>query len=263
MISIVTTYYNRKSEFYRTLKSIIKSTYSDFELIAVDDGSSEEHRIEEYLNEFPFLKIIRIEPDKKWYVNSCIPFNIGIRASVGNIILLQNPECLHVGDILKYVHDNISETNYITFSTYALDEMKSKEMVNYIDNNLEIFLKSQQQKAVSENFGSGWYNHSKYRPTYFHFCSAITRKNMILLNGFDERFANGIACEDVDLVERIDRLGLSKIISDEYSVIHQWHPPSYSANPEWQRLRMINDNLWKHTTNLESKYYADNDELIT
>lgn len=75
-ISIVTAYYNRKQLFYETLKSIAKSKFEDFELIVVDDSSLPEHRLEEYLNEFSFIRIIRLEPENKWYVNPCIPFNI-------------------------------------------------------------------------------------------------------------------------------------------------------------------------------------------
>lgn len=34
-----------------------------------------------------------------------------------------------------------------------------------------------------------WYNHSVTNPKGYHFCSAITRKNLYDLGGFDERFA--------------------------------------------------------------------------
>jgi glycosyltransferase involved in cell wall biosynthesis len=113
MISIVTSYYNRKKQFYETLKSITKTKHKDFELIVVDDGSSPEQRLEEYLITFPFLKIIRIEPKDKWYVNSCVPFNIGINVAKGDIIMLQCPECLHVHDILTHINERINENNYI------------------------------------------------------------------------------------------------------------------------------------------------------
>ncbi len=49
-VSIVITYYNRKKQFYKTLNSIAKSEFKDFEVIAVDDGSLPEERIEDFLN---------------------------------------------------------------------------------------------------------------------------------------------------------------------------------------------------------------------
>lgn len=60
-ISIVTAYHNRKQLFYNTLKSISKSSVKDIEVIVVDDGSNEEHRLEDLTQEFPYLKIIRLE----------------------------------------------------------------------------------------------------------------------------------------------------------------------------------------------------------
>ena len=263
-ISIVTAYYNRKNLFYETLKSISKSKFKDFELIVVDDGSSPEHRIEEFVFEFPFLKLIRIEPKDKWYVNPCIPFNIGIRAAVGDIIILQNPECLHVHDVLMYINKNIDDTKYITMSAYALDEKLTQDLKRYIEENnsainfLESLVKDKWKHKTygSSNVGTiGWYNHSVYRAAYFHFCSAMTRKNMEKLNGFDERFAYGIGFDDNDLVERINRLGLNKIIVDNISVIHQYHPQIYYQMRDFEQLHLKNHQLFK-TTSKETNYNA-------
>jgi len=120
MISIVTAYYNRKDLFRRTLKSISQSVVKDLEVVVVDDGSSHEHRLESLFEEFPFLKIMRLEAGDKWYTNPCVPFNVGIKAASGDIVILQNPECFHSGDILSYVDKNLTQNDYFAFSTYAL-----------------------------------------------------------------------------------------------------------------------------------------------
>ena len=55
MISIVTAYHNRKDLFINTLKTIDKfKGNNEIEVIAVDDCSTEEHRIEDLVNIFPF-----------------------------------------------------------------------------------------------------------------------------------------------------------------------------------------------------------------
>ena len=54
-ISIVTAYYNRRQLLINTLKSIGKTSHDDFEVIVVDDGSTEENKIGDLPNEFPFL----------------------------------------------------------------------------------------------------------------------------------------------------------------------------------------------------------------
>ncbi len=90
-ISIVTAYYNRRQLLINTLKSISKTSHDDFEVIVVDDGSTEENKIGDLPNEYPFLKVIRVEPEDKWYINPCVPFNRGFKEASGEIVILQNP----------------------------------------------------------------------------------------------------------------------------------------------------------------------------
>ena len=258
MISIITTYYNRKELFYLTLKSISKSKIKDFELIVVDDGSDDNHRLECYLDEFEFMKIIRVEPKDKWYVNPCVPFNVGIREALGDIVLLQNPECLHVHDMLSYVMNNIRNNNYITFSTYSVDQNLNNQIKNIIIDNgdVSVLLNGLPQRFVSSHVG--WYNHSIYRPCYYHFCSAITKKNLDVLGGFDERYAQGIAYDDDEFLERINRLGLNKIIVDDHSVIHQWHPTFFYKRSDFKVLHTKNKTLFNNITKKEKTIKVNN-----
>jgi glycosyltransferase involved in cell wall biosynthesis len=257
MISIVTGYYNRKGLFYQTLKSIARSKFKDIELIAVDDGSSPEHRLEDLLQEFPFLKIKRLEKGNKWYINPCVTFNIGLREAKGNIIVLQNPECLHVHDVLTYFSENINDSNYISVSAYGLDPKSTTLLPQYCENNTLLdFFKTLPQHAYPGGDAYGWYNHSKFRPVHFHFCSAMTRSNMNKLNGFDERYAHGVGYDDDEIIARIRKLGLTLIIEDNVSVIHQYHA-SLWTHPNTAMLCERNRALLQNVTRLENKYDAN------
>jgi glycosyltransferase involved in cell wall biosynthesis len=225
MISIVLTYYNRRKLLEATLKSIRKSDYKDYEIIVVDDGSTE------LIDDIEGIRLLRIEPSDKWYFNSCIPFNIGFKEAKGDIIIIQNAECLHVHDILTYVSKNVNNTNYISFSAYSINEDMTYFLPNSLYPNYNIFLHAfscfPQQSVIDY---VGWYNHSVYRPVHYHFCAAITKKNLSILGGFDERYAKGTGYEDDDLVDRIRRLKLNMKIEDNLSIIHQWHPKVYDIN---------------------------------
>jgi glycosyltransferase involved in cell wall biosynthesis len=236
-------YYNRKKLFIETLKSICRTSCQDFEVIAVDDMSSEEERIEDLVSQFPFLKVYRV--DKKICGNSCMAYNMGIAKATGDIIVLQNPECLHVHDVLSYMEKNVNDTNYITTAVYSIDERIQKVLPIILrGEGFEDFMKSLPQCFV-ENY-IGWYNHSKHRPCYFHFCAGISKSNMDKLGGFDERFVNGIAFEDAELIYRIDCLKLKKIIADDMLVIHQWHPVVYDLNNKiYRNLYRKNRNLYE------------------
>lgn len=247
-ISIVTAYYNRRQLFYETLKSISKTEFNNFEVIAVDDCSDLNERINDLQNEFSFLKVIRLEPENKWYVNPCIPFNIGIRNATGDVIILQNPECLHVHDILTYISNNINNSNYISISAYALNEEITKNLPNLLKDNFINYFKQLPQQPTGGSPIMGWYNHSKYRPVHFHFCSALTKENILKLGGFDERYAFGISYDDNELIERIKRLGLKMIIADDVSVIHQWHINFLYKNINFSELHNKNRTLYFNVT---------------
>lgn len=245
MISVVTAYYNRKGLFRRTLESISRTSHRDFEVIAVDDASREEERIEELEKEFSFLRVIRVDPGDKWYYNSCIPYNIGLARAKGNIIILQNPECLHTDDILQYAQDNISDSNYLVFSCYSVDQDTTEDVLPFVHYRKLLHMLPGQ---IVYNY-LGWYCHSKHNPHPYHFCSAITRNNMNKLGGFDERYADGIGYEDNEFLDRIMRLKLDVKIIDDISVMHQWHPKVYdlTISEEHSQLYSMNAKLHRRT----------------
>jgi GT2 family glycosyltransferase len=68
----------------------------------------------------------------------------------------------------------------------------------------------------------------------FHFASAITRKNLIELNGFDERYALGFNYDDTEFLQRIKNKNLKiDFVADPY-VIHQYHGKMFNnpSNPK-------------------------------
>jgi len=223
-VSVVTAYYNRKALFYNTLLQLQHSVIKDFEVIAVDDGSGEENRLEALQSEFDFLKVIRLDPADKWYTNPCIPFNTGFKAARGEIIIIQNPECLHNGDILEYVVNNLRENDYLSFACYSLD----KATTDRIDKStiprladatgLEIL-----PRKVNFDGDAGWYNHSVINPQGYHFCAALNKTDLVALKGFDERFALGVACDDNEFLFRVKEKGMNFKIIDEPFVLHQNH----------------------------------------
>jgi glycosyltransferase involved in cell wall biosynthesis len=245
MISVIVAYFNRKKLFIETLKSISRTSCQNFEVIAVDDMSSEEERIEDLIGQFPFLRVYRI--DKKICGNSCMAYNMGIAKAKGDIIVLQNPECLHVHDVLSYMEKNVNDSNYITTAVYSIDERIQNVLPIILrGEGFEDFIKSLPQRFAENHLG--WYNHSVYRQCYFHFCAGLSRKNMNELGGFDERFKYGIGFEDTEFIYRVDGLGLHKVIADDVLVIHQWHPTAYNLeNKIYRNLYRKNRTLYERT----------------
>jgi predicted glycosyltransferase involved in capsule biosynthesis len=247
-ISIVTAYHNRRRQFIQTLKSISKTQHDNYQVIAVDDHSKKEEEIIDLVDQFSFLKVVELK-GPKWYTNPCVPFNIGINQTFYNdtdIVILQNPECVHVHDILMHTEQNLSDNLYLTFAAYNINKSNTEKL--YKSKDINIFFNSLPQRRNGGIKVGGWLNHSKYRPSYYHFCSAITKNNMMLLNGFDTKYAYGVGYDDNDLINRIKKLNLKIEIVDNFSVIHQYHDPIYANNNEInKKLKEINKVLFYET----------------
>jgi len=239
-ISIVMSYYNRKKLLDVTLSTIEKSSIKDYELIIVDDASDEPLVC-------PQAKVIRIDKKDKWYHNPCIPYNIGFREAKGEIIVIQNPECLHVEDVLKHVYDNARKNLYLSYACYAINEKETKALY---EHGTMPYMKS----SVFESIGlkperNGWYNHERYRPVAYHFCSAILKEDLDRIGGgFDERYAHGVAFDDNEFIRRIKRNNLEVQIIRHPYVIHQYHSHFAYDDPKvWRPLYAINQRLFNTT----------------
>jgi len=258
LISVVMSYYNRKKHLINTLNSIIKSAYSNFEVIVIDDASDKEHRIEDLQEIFNFLKIIRIEKEDKKHVNPCVPINIGLNNSSGDIIIIQNPECLHYNDVFSHVINNIEKNKYLVYTTINKDVVDIVAEFNWGKNNITDLLKINKNTNVNNE----WYCHKNYRPAAYNFCAAITREDLVELNGFDERYAFGIERDDVEFLTRIKRKKMDIIIVDDIIVIHQTHPKFYYGNKKLTELRIKNHQLFAQTTAKETTIRVNPDKDI-
>lgn len=260
LISVVMAYYNRKQHLINTLYSMNKSSIKEFEVIIVDDGSDEEHRIEDLEEKFNFLKVIRIEKEEKKHINPCFPTNIAISHSKGDLIIIQNPECFHYNDIFYHVINNLEINKYLAYTTLNKDISSilvnidwEKNYGKQIDNIIKIDLNDDSIQ---------WYCHSKYRPLPLNFCSAITRKDLIDLNGFDERYSDGIERDDIEFLERIKRKKMEIEIVDDNLVIHQSHPPFHYVQNNAKELRLKNHKLYSMTTEKEKIIKANPNKVI-
>jgi glycosyltransferase involved in cell wall biosynthesis len=226
-LTIVITFYQRHVLLIETLHTFERYDPETFNVVVVDDDSPDDI----VLPPLPFdVTIVKLR-DKTWN-NTCTVHNVGFHEALKSnpdIIVIQNAECYHWGDVLGYARENLTDENYIAFPAYSLAEGETpcNEVIK--------------DKCAEFNGDSGWYNHATHRPLALHFCTAITTANLKKLNGFDERMKDGIAYEDNVFVHQIKNLGLRIDIPDRPMVFHPWH---YSQGIHPQELVEMNQALW-------------------
>lgn len=225
-IDIVMTYHNRLEQLRGTLNSIRAQAYKELKIILVDDGSDSKQAASLLLNEFQDLAIhnIYIDPKDKTWINPSIPYNRGFEEVTGDVVLIQNPECVHIGQVLKTVQNRVAENTYLTFPCYSLNQ-----------GDTETFLKL---NHYNKPFQVGdWYNHPQHNQSNLHFCSAIMATDLKKVGGFDERLKNGYCFDDNLLLHNIKKLGISVIClhpSNGAMVYHLWHTKQrLGCCPEW------------------------------
>lgn len=204
-------YYDREPQLLKTLKSFEQYKDKDFVVIIVNDGPTPLPM--QIFTDYDFKIYTFSTLNNQWH-NSAPAYNYGLYMAAGeltDIVIIQNAECYHAGDIIGYAEKHLTDKNYISFGCYSLsqsDELPPKIMW---------------PEGASFDGHSAWYNHPIHRAVGYHFCAAITKDNLRKLNGFDERYAYGIGYDDNDLVNRVKNLGLTIEITEDPFVFHQWH----------------------------------------
>lgn len=261
-VSIVIAYYNRRNLFIKTLESITNTQFKgSFEIVVVDDASTDSQHIIDLPKLFPKLnlKVVQIDKKNKWWVNPCIPNNIGFEIASGDVIIIQNPECLHVGDVIDYTAKNIVNNKYIVFGCYAIDKSKNSQLSRINGRDTESIVKTINpiNNTPLGNCGSmnRWYQHSEYSDRCYNFCTAINKEDLNDLGGFDEEYAKGISCDDVEFLVRIKKKDMNIEMVDKPFVIHQWHP---YTNYSDKKLVQQNRNLYFNKTIPSTNFRVNN-----
>lgn len=273
MISIVMPYKNRRVQLIRTLHTINNSVEKDLEIIIVDDASVKAEKVLDLVDMFDMdIKVIEVTKEQRTWNSCSIPFNMGFKAARGNIILMQSPECLHVGDVLAYTKAHINKGRYICFACYAISEknMKHFERIDFLKEKANRLprrlIKACGTMPLIERsrrwMGNIWYCHPKHRSWAPHFTSAMMRKVLLEeFGGFDERYKDGFDYEDTEFYHRIKKSNVEIIVPEPTEapfVIHQFHKGTNKIKNK-KKVQM-NTDLFHNVTEKETGWKVNDEE---
>ena len=246
-ITIIMSYYNRKKQLLYTLESFKKYNNYNLEVIIVDDLSNEENNLEDIIKEYNFkIKLIKVM--NKYWVNPCVGYNIAINNidSDTNIVIIQNPEIFHCGNIINYLINNLKDNEYFTFPVFSSPNFEYNDLIYEKSKNTtnlyDFFLNT--EKSYNRKF-NGWYNHHVFCPHNYHFLSALFYKDLKnKIGGFNNEFKDGIAYDDDEFVDRIEKTLKIKCLNTKTAIgIHLFHDCYYNNNINRKDLILKNRNL--------------------
>lgn len=198
--SIIIPVYNGEKTIGRCLRSVFDSIYKNFEVIVVDDGSTDETW--KIVQGFP-CRAIRLDRN----CGVATARNKGAEKAEGKILLFLDADVLVKKDSLNFIVDSFKKNSHIT----AVQGIYGKESPA---QNLATFYKH-------------YYNYYKFSkvPTRFlsstsAFCLAIKKDVFKKVGGFDSNFPPHSAAEDVDLGLRLKKLNHPILLNRKLEVTH-------------------------------------------
>ncbi|CAM1333279.1 glycosyltransferase family 2 protein [Tenacibaculum aestuariivivum] len=253
-ISIIITTYNSTEWLQKVIWGYNQQTYLNFELVIADDGSKKETKeLIDVLKTQVSYNIIHVWHKDNGFQKTII-LNKAILKSNGDYLIISDGDCIPRKDFVE-THAKNSEKGYYLSGAYFKLPMNISELIN------ENHIKSQQcfdinwltKHGLKKSFKNNKLtakglkqkllnNFTPTRPTWNGANSSGWKKDIIAINGFDERMQYGGL--DVELGERLINFGIKpKQIRYSAITIHLDHPRGY-ANPESWKL---NNSIRKHT----------------
>lgn len=208
-VSIVIPVHNNSKYTYNCLNSILKNTQGSFEIIVIDDASSDE--TPKLFRNVENIRVIRND-NNLGFIESC---NIGAKSGKGKYLFFLNNDTIVTEKWLEPLISAISKQDVGAVGAKLI----------YPDGKL------QEAGGIIWNDASGW-NYGRYddpdKPEYnfvreVDYCSGaalLVKKELFdKIGGFDERFKPAYY-EDIDLCFSIRKLGCKVLYQPHSAIIH-------------------------------------------
>ena len=204
MISIVLPYWDRQEAANHAL-ALLSQHYAglDLEVIVVDDGNAVPFVVPEVALNVRVLYL----PKKDGPKSSCVPFNEGVKAAAGEVIVLSSIEILHEKPVLPQMIEQLEalgDSGYVLAAAWCPEENK-------------------------------WHTHSSVKVplnpagTGLHFCAMLRKDFYLAAGGIDNDYRDGAGFEDNDWINRLIKAGAEFCIRDDLVVVH----PKTGARTNW------------------------------
>lgn len=224
-LSIIISSKNRLALFKRTLYSIANRPPSvPFELVVVDEDSTDDilGELRKYDFEWKFIKVDMDGFTKqtgytKYYNSPCLCYNLGWKHSEGDLICLMGNEIIPLDQCFHWLVADLPKSQYSWVVSTCLDLRGPalRRLDEYGTNiNYHTYVDSLPYRLSD---GGAVQNRV---PNYL---SIFTRNIWEKTGGMDERYINGIGCEDADFMRKCFALPGFQYYQSQAVALHQNH----------------------------------------
>ena len=143
VISIILPIYNSAKTLNRTIDSILKQDYQDYELILINDGSTDKSKeiCSEYINKYSHIKFFDIQNGGVSNAR-----NIGLKNSTGDYIMFIDSDDEYYEDTLSQVYQYIQNTK-TEWIIFGYDRIHINNKIKVMNTDIT-YLKYGKQKNI-------------------------------------------------------------------------------------------------------------------
>jgi len=249
-VSLVMAVWNTAHLLGRTLQTLTRQTYDDFEVIIIDDNSEDDvaEVVREYEDSLD-IKLHRLVHGFGMRGNT-VSFNVGFSLAQGDMIMENTPEIMLYPECIEEMVvalEHFGGRSWVSVRTYNItpEDQLEIDTVNWQENitaleSLPNFHSEWTQNNLKNSFFGTHQTCIFYREDWYKYW---VRYPFFLDYGTDDPWNAGVRAGNEIQSATIQPL-----------VYHQWHPPigfwmAYDKAPNW--------NLWGHT--MKNHY---NDPLV-
>lgn len=219
IISIIIVTWNRKDDVLRCIRSIEVSTFKDYEIIVVDNASTD--GTVESIKKNRFDKTIVIENDTNLMASS--GRNIGISLAKGDVLLFVDSDNIIDVNMIKNLYDILIIEKNIGMVGPIMYFLSQPKQIWYC--GAEISLLSGFTKYISCNISKKSVVEIAIEVGHIPNIFMIKKEVLDLVGNFDELYR--IMYEESDLAYRIRKAGFRVLLVTSAKA---WHDVPYSGN---------------------------------
>ncbi len=198
-LSVVIPVYNGGSDFEKCLAAVRRSTFTDYELIVVDDGSTDDSR--QVAAEYG-ARVLSLQGGKN---GPGFARNRGVEIATGSLILFLDADvCVHMDTLEKVVQHFDSHPSVDALIGSYDDRPADQGFLSQYKNLFHHYIHQNAKRQASTFWGG---------------CGAIKKAVFLEHRGFDETYGRP-SIEDIELGFRLRSRGRTIHLTKEIQVTH-------------------------------------------